>query len=458
MGVSQTDPAIQYSRNILLGAGRSAWGNVACWVPQILASLSKWLRSCDMRPNQHGLAVPGGEDVEVCSETLQIESKIFFCDAKTNTRGLYLKVSEKKANRERSTIIVPGQSLPWFRELFNYYATTEAALATSKEYPVESKVFFWSHGCNPWGRYLRISENGAGPKGRSHIMVPCGGANAEGWLAFRDALSRIEAYTSQAAPTQIDVEQLLTANLCSPLDDADLLSSYLSQGLERLSVGGSVGTSDKALQQPPPPPPHVGHETVVGPGPTPPTLTMTEEGSLLVRAGHKRYFFDACSNHHGEFLRVTEVFGQDRIAIVVPSNAIGLFHQALGMCISDVLAGNLPSSLPLVPGGQTSTGGPSSLPFLHSLCGGVPSSMPVGGPSLPGGGPGLYRGASGSLPGGGYGLPGVGPSSLPFLASQQREWQQHLHSSASSLDLHTSGLHAPSHLQSSQPQWDPRQM
>lgn len=56
---------------------------------------------------------------------LQIESKIFFCDAKTNTRGLYLKISEKKANRERSTIIVPGRSLPWFRELFHYYATTD---------------------------------------------------------------------------------------------------------------------------------------------------------------------------------------------------------------------------------------------------------------------------------------------------------------------------------------------
>ena len=56
---------------------------------------------------------------------VQIESKIFFCDAKTNTRGLYLKISEKKANRERSTIIVPGRSLPWFRELFNYYSSTD---------------------------------------------------------------------------------------------------------------------------------------------------------------------------------------------------------------------------------------------------------------------------------------------------------------------------------------------
>ncbi len=42
------------------------------------------------------------------------------------------------------------------------------------------------------------------------------------------------------------MEQLLTANLGSPLDDADLLSSYL----EGLSVGGSVGTSDKVSPHP----------------------------------------------------------------------------------------------------------------------------------------------------------------------------------------------------------------
>ncbi len=43
------------------------------------------------------------------------------------------------------------------------------------------------------------------PKGRCHIMVPAGGANAEGWLAFRDVLARIEAYTSRAAPVQVSM-------------------------------------------------------------------------------------------------------------------------------------------------------------------------------------------------------------------------------------------------------------
>lgn len=73
---------------------------------------------------------------------------------------------------------------------------------------------------------------------------------------------------------------------------------------------------DFQAQPPPPPPPqqlplqqqlHVGQETIVGPGPAPPLLTTTDAGSLLVRAGHKRYFFDACSSPHGEFVRITEV-------------------------------------------------------------------------------------------------------------------------------------------------------
>ena len=105
-----------------------------------------------------------------CSDSLDIlraqESKVFYLDLKRNQRGEYLKIAEKGTNRERSTIIIPavglfvakyaflsicapcetgflakftqqrlcltlvcGQAgIPWFRELFNYYAggTNEA--------------------------------------------------------------------------------------------------------------------------------------------------------------------------------------------------------------------------------------------------------------------------------------------------------------------------------------------
>ena len=36
--------------------------------------------------------------------------------------GTFLKLSEKGANRERSTIAVPGSGIAWFRELFGFYA------------------------------------------------------------------------------------------------------------------------------------------------------------------------------------------------------------------------------------------------------------------------------------------------------------------------------------------------
>ena len=45
----------------------------------------------------------------------------------------------------------------------------------------------------------------------------------------------------------------------------------------------------------------------MGPGPAPPSLISTDTGSHIVRAGHKRYFFDLGSNNKGQYLRITEV-------------------------------------------------------------------------------------------------------------------------------------------------------
>ena len=50
-----------------------------------------------------------------------ISSKLF------NDAGTFLKLSEKGANRERSTIAVPGCGIVWFRELFGFYSKELAA-------------------------------------------------------------------------------------------------------------------------------------------------------------------------------------------------------------------------------------------------------------------------------------------------------------------------------------------
>ena len=82
--------------------------------------------------------------------------------------------------------------------------------------------------------------------------------------------------------------------------------------------------------------PALGQETVVGPGPSPPTLISTESGSRIVRAGHKRYFFDLGSNNKGQYLRITEVSHCSQ-----PDSAA--YDLALYAAASTPLSGMLPS-------------------------------------------------------------------------------------------------------------------
>eukprot|EP00803_Ostreobium_quekettii_P000356 evm.model.scf_454.11 EVM.evm.TU.scf_454.11 scf_454:73376-75253(+) len=208
-------------------------------------------------------------DKELCSETLRVESKLFYLDLKENTRGCYLKVSEKGNNRERSTIIVPSSGIPWFVELFHYYAggTNENGTLVNKELPIENKVFFFDVGENPRGKFLRVSESGAGPRGRSSLIIPSGGAGLTGWSSFRDTLSRILAAEGQ-----------LSGQVAPPIDHPTFQ--------DQVSVAGS--------------------QKVVGPGPSPPALVSAENGSQILRVGQKRFFLDPGANHRGQFVRITE--------------------------------------------------------------------------------------------------------------------------------------------------------
>jgi len=71
-----------------------------------------------------------------------------------------------------------------------------------------------------------------------------------------------------------------------------------------------------------------GSRTVVGPGPSPPTITETETGGQIVRAGHKRFFFYLGSNAKGKFLRITEVRpGSDCLFCCPACHNENLIHQ-----------------------------------------------------------------------------------------------------------------------------------
>lgn len=49
-----------------------------------------------------------------------------------------------------------------------------------------------------------------------------------------------------------------------------------------------------------------GSRQLVGPGPSEPSIGETKAGGQVLRAGHKRFFFDLGSNQKGDFLRITE--------------------------------------------------------------------------------------------------------------------------------------------------------
>eukprot|EP00210_Caulerpa_lentillifera_P002769 g2646.t2 len=232
----------------------------------------------------------GRGDKELCSETLRVESKLFYLDLKENSRGRYLKISERGNNRERSTIIVPSAGIQWFVELFHYFSgAINTNNVISKELPIENKVFFFDVGENPRGRFLRVSESGAGPRGRSSLIVPSGGAGLTGWANFRDTLSRIYAAEAQlSGQPAVDI---------APDSKADL------------SVGGN--------------------QRVVGPGPAPPALITAENGSQILRVGQKRFFLDPGSNHRGQFVRITEAVGPERNSIIIPCQAIPEFQEAI---------------------------------------------------------------------------------------------------------------------------------
>lgn len=88
-----------------------------------------------------GMGGGGGGDVELMSKTLQVEHKLFYFDLKENSRGRYLKISEK-TSATRSTIIVPSNAIFYFFDIFGYYvdAADQAQDAVSKELQLDNKV------------------------------------------------------------------------------------------------------------------------------------------------------------------------------------------------------------------------------------------------------------------------------------------------------------------------------
>lgn len=237
-------------------------------------------------------------DLELISKTLQVEHKLFYFDLKENPRGRYLKISEKTSG-SRSTIIVPASGISYFVDLFKYYAPGDDSEISSKDSRLESselqldtKAFHFDVGENQRGRFLKISEASIN-RSRSTIIVPAGDEDGDGWAAFRNILSEID-----------DAQHLLPR----VKDSADLQEDNVESPIADRSMDMPSSSSD----------------------------TIGTHFSQVLRAEQKKFFFDLGSNARGQYLRISEVTGADRSAIILPASALEQFYETLGQFVETV--------------------------------------------------------------------------------------------------------------------------
>lgn len=247
-------------------------------------------------------------DVELISKTLQVEHKIFYFDLKKNPSGWYLKISEK-ASGSRSTIIVPASGIRTFVDLFQYYVSGETPLESS-EVQVNTKVFYFDVGENQRGRFLKVSEV---TRNRSTIIVPAGNGDGEGWASFRDILADINEGLHSLAPdenTSADFQETSSERITHPL-------GKLQKGAMRSTAGeGSASLS------------HEGSGAL----------------SRILRVDQKKFYFDLGSNARGQYLRISEVIGADRSAIILPVSALEQFYETLGHFVETVRTQDMPET------------------------------------------------------------------------------------------------------------------
>ena len=267
---------------------------------------------------------PGPREALTSRLASQLESKFFYLDLKENQRGYYLKVSEKGAARERSTVVVPADGVPYFAELFRFYAQggVEAGAGTAKNLQLESKVFFFEVGENPRGRYLRINEGSDPPRGRSQLIVPSGGDDDEAWGHFADKLDGIRDRLAMLEPHP-------AAAVEGPGDVADNSNSLFSQ-----PFGGAAGAVSSPGRVVPIISATVPAQRAAPGAVTTVTSQTTEGGSHVVRSGNKRFFFDVGSNPRGTYMRITEASQSGRMSLMIPQEAFQQFYEAFTKCLA----------------------------------------------------------------------------------------------------------------------------
>jgi hypothetical protein len=213
-----------------------------------------------------------GQEQQLASRLVIIQSKRFFLDVKQNRRGRFIKVAEISADGRRSQIFLALSTAGELKDHLSSFSLYYSNLGPSAKEEGQSGVvklksemivkehrrYFLDLGENSRGRFLRVSQISSWDDVRFQITIP-----AQGLVEFKDCLT-------------------------------DLLEQF--------------GVQDGGFQRLLPP-------------------------SRSCRVENKSFYFDVGHNNRGVYMKVSEVQANFRTDITIPEKSWAKFRDIFDDCI-----------------------------------------------------------------------------------------------------------------------------
>jgi len=140
-----------------------------------------------------------GEQEQLATKILQIQSKRFYLDVKENKMGKFLKVAEVSSDGRRAQIFLALSTAAQFKEQLGNFsefysnlgppnpdAMPEDGNLKSEMIVKDNRRYFLDLKENSRGRFLRVSQTVVRGGPRSQVAIP-----AQGLVEFRDALTEL---------------------------------------------------------------------------------------------------------------------------------------------------------------------------------------------------------------------------------------------------------------------------
>jgi len=228
---------------------------------------------------ENAVVFKDGQEEELMSKTLMIQSKRFYIDVKQNQRGRFMKIAEVGPGGKKSRLLMPMSTSAELRdkltEFSEHYAklgpsTASATTDSQREDCVlksemlvkDNRRYYLDLKENKRGRFLRVSMTLPLSRQRPQVVIP-----AQGMIEMRDALT-------------------------------DVLTE--------------CGTDDAESGEPLPEP-------------------------QSMRVDNKTFYFDVGLNKRGKFMRISEVRTNVRTAITIPQQSWKRFRDVLSEFVDNSL-------------------------------------------------------------------------------------------------------------------------